>query len=191
MLLSKLLVFLLEKCTQLTVVCWYCLFSSSIIWHTILLFNNHRNTVTGDPRWCCTFLLDPSDPLFIEIGEAFIKQQIKGLTHSCFYSNVSKLYTSVILDLAFCIILLYYIYTIVFFLTADISCTCRYTDMYKCIDYYLFYIWYLKKMHVKCIYIPMHFCIERNTIAYGIVSSFICSISLATLYFLSRVTNNR
>ncbi|CAM8970708.1 unnamed protein product [Rhodiola kirilowii] len=34
-------------------------------------------TVNGDPRWCCTYLLDPSDPLFVEIGEAFIKQQIK------------------------------------------------------------------------------------------------------------------
>uniref|UniRef100_A0A1J3GKV9 Alpha-N-acetylglucosaminidase n=1 Tax=Noccaea caerulescens TaxID=107243 RepID=A0A1J3GKV9_NOCCA len=33
------------------------------------------NTVDGDPRWCCTYLLNPSDPLFIEIGEAFIKQQ--------------------------------------------------------------------------------------------------------------------
>ncbi|PKU65022.1 alpha-N-acetylglucosaminidase [Dendrobium catenatum] len=36
------------------------------------------NTVNGDPRWCCTYLLDPSDPLFIEAGRAFIKQQIKG-----------------------------------------------------------------------------------------------------------------
>lgn len=35
------------------------------------------NTVNGDPRWCCTFLLDPSDPLFIEIGVAFIKQLFK------------------------------------------------------------------------------------------------------------------
>lgn len=33
----------------------------------------------GDPRWCCTYLLDPSDPLFVEIGEAFIRQQIEGL----------------------------------------------------------------------------------------------------------------
>ncbi|XP_006851078.2 alpha-N-acetylglucosaminidase isoform X3 [Amborella trichopoda] len=35
------------------------------------------NTVNGDTRWCCTFLLDPSDPLFIEIGQAFIQQQFK------------------------------------------------------------------------------------------------------------------
>ncbi|PKA62624.1 alpha-N-acetylglucosaminidase [Apostasia shenzhenica] len=35
------------------------------------------NTVNGDPRWCCTYLLDPSDPLFIEIGRAFIKKQVK------------------------------------------------------------------------------------------------------------------
>ncbi|WOK96049.1 alpha-N-acetylglucosaminidase [Canna indica] len=35
------------------------------------------NTVDGNPRWCCTYLLDPKDPLFVEVGEAFIKQQIK------------------------------------------------------------------------------------------------------------------
>ncbi|MCD7469209.1 hypothetical protein HAX54_008065 [Datura stramonium] len=35
------------------------------------------NTVSGDPRWCCTFLLAPSDPLFIEIGEAFIRKQFE------------------------------------------------------------------------------------------------------------------
>ncbi|THG00756.1 hypothetical protein TEA_025581 [Camellia sinensis var. sinensis] len=39
------------------------------------------NTVDGDTRWCCTFLLDPSDPLFVEIGKAFIKRQIKGAIH--------------------------------------------------------------------------------------------------------------
>ena len=39
----------------------------------------YRNTVDGDPRWCCTYLLDPSDPLFVEIGEAFIRKQIKGM----------------------------------------------------------------------------------------------------------------
>ncbi|CAK9870707.1 unnamed protein product [Sphagnum jensenii] len=35
------------------------------------------NTVDGDPRWCCTYLLDPTDPLFVEIGKAFILQQIE------------------------------------------------------------------------------------------------------------------
>ncbi|CAN6444848.1 unnamed protein product [Victoria cruziana] len=35
------------------------------------------NTVEEDNRWCCNYLLDPSDPLFIEIGEVFIKEQIK------------------------------------------------------------------------------------------------------------------
>ncbi|RLN39237.1 alpha-N-acetylglucosaminidase isoform X1 [Panicum miliaceum] len=35
------------------------------------------NTVDADPRWCCTYLLGPSDALFIEVGQAFIKQQIK------------------------------------------------------------------------------------------------------------------
>ncbi|KAF8403783.1 hypothetical protein HHK36_011889 [Tetracentron sinense] len=44
------------------------------------------NTVNSDPRWCCTFLLDPSDSLFIEIGEAFIKQQIKE------YGDVTDIY---------------------------------------------------------------------------------------------------
>ncbi|KAI3445054.1 hypothetical protein Pfo_001719 [Paulownia fortunei] len=45
------------------------------------------NTVDGDPRWCCTYLLDPSDPLFIEIGEAFMKQQIKE------YGDVTNIYS--------------------------------------------------------------------------------------------------
>ncbi|EYU27032.1 hypothetical protein ABFS82_02G117000 [Erythranthe guttata] len=45
------------------------------------------NTVDGDTRWCCTYLLDPSDPLFIEIGEAFIKQQIKE------YGDITDIYS--------------------------------------------------------------------------------------------------
>ncbi|KAL2461225.1 alpha-N-acetylglucosaminidase family/NAGLU family [Abeliophyllum distichum] len=45
------------------------------------------NTVDGDPQWCCTYLLDPSDPLFIEIGEAFIKQQVKE------YGDVTNIYS--------------------------------------------------------------------------------------------------
>ncbi|XP_011087998.1 alpha-N-acetylglucosaminidase isoform X1 [Sesamum indicum] len=45
------------------------------------------NTVDGDPRWCCTYLLDPSDPLFIEIGEAFMKHQIKE------YGDVTDIYS--------------------------------------------------------------------------------------------------
>ncbi|KAL8227831.1 hypothetical protein R6Q57_015415 [Mikania cordata] len=44
------------------------------------------NTVNGNPRWCCTYLLDPSDPLFIQIGEAFIKKQIKE------YGDVTDIY---------------------------------------------------------------------------------------------------
>ncbi|OMP10060.1 Alpha-N-acetylglucosaminidase [Corchorus olitorius] len=44
------------------------------------------NTVDGDPRWCCTYLLNPSDPLFVEIGEEFIKQQIKE------YGDVTDIY---------------------------------------------------------------------------------------------------
>lgn len=52
-------------------------YSLYLLWNFFVSFN-HRNTVDGNPRWCCTYLLDPSDSLFTEIGEAFIKQQIKG-----------------------------------------------------------------------------------------------------------------
>ncbi|GAA0142030.1 hypothetical protein LIER_03027 [Lithospermum erythrorhizon] len=45
------------------------------------------NTVDGDRRWCCTYLLDPSDPLFIKIGEAFIKQQIAD------YGDITDIYS--------------------------------------------------------------------------------------------------
>lgn len=38
-----------------------------------------RFTVHSDPRWCCTYLLDAMDPLFVEIGKAFIEQQQKGI----------------------------------------------------------------------------------------------------------------
>uniref|UniRef100_A0A1D1ZA06 Alpha-N-acetylglucosaminidase n=1 Tax=Anthurium amnicola TaxID=1678845 RepID=A0A1D1ZA06_9ARAE len=44
------------------------------------------NTVNGDPRWCCTYLLDPADSLFVEVGEAFIKQQIKE------YGDITDIY---------------------------------------------------------------------------------------------------
>ncbi|GLT52460.1 hypothetical protein SLA2020_258000 [Shorea laevis] len=33
-------------------------------------------SVESDPRWCCTYLLDATDPLFIEIGRAFIEEQL-------------------------------------------------------------------------------------------------------------------
>ncbi|CAN1132593.1 NAGLU [Linum perenne] len=44
------------------------------------------NTVNKNPRWCCTYLLDPSDPLFVEIGRDFIKQQIEE------YGDVTDIY---------------------------------------------------------------------------------------------------
>ncbi|KAL5543474.1 hypothetical protein UlMin_007258 [Ulmus minor] len=44
------------------------------------------NTVNGDPRWCCTYLLDPSDPLFVELGAAFIRRQIEE------YGDVTDIY---------------------------------------------------------------------------------------------------
>ncbi|KAH0704579.1 hypothetical protein KY285_018857 [Solanum tuberosum] len=34
-------------------------------------------TVNSDTRWCCTYLLDATDPLFVEIGKTFIEQQLK------------------------------------------------------------------------------------------------------------------
>ncbi|XP_062169600.1 alpha-N-acetylglucosaminidase-like [Alnus glutinosa] len=34
-------------------------------------------SVESDLKWCCTYLLDATDPLFIEIGRAFIEQQLK------------------------------------------------------------------------------------------------------------------
>jgi len=49
------------------------------------------NTVDVDPRWCCTYLLGPSDALFIEVGQAFIKQQIKGMYLSFFSLQHMKL----------------------------------------------------------------------------------------------------
>ena len=60
---------------------FYCL-------HDIFCF---RNTVDADPRWCCTYLLGPSDALFIEVGQAFIKQQIKGMYLSFFSLQHMKL----------------------------------------------------------------------------------------------------
>ncbi|XP_065876467.1 alpha-N-acetylglucosaminidase-like [Euphorbia lathyris] len=33
-------------------------------------------SVKSDRQWCCTYLLDATDPLFIEIGRAFIEQQL-------------------------------------------------------------------------------------------------------------------
>lgn len=34
-------------------------------------------TVDSNPRWCCTDLLDATDNLFVEIGKAFIEQQLQ------------------------------------------------------------------------------------------------------------------
>ncbi|KAG2668722.1 hypothetical protein I3760_14G004400 [Carya illinoinensis] len=43
-------------------------------------------SVDADPRWCCTYLLDPSDPLFVEIGEAFTRRQVEE------YGDVTDIY---------------------------------------------------------------------------------------------------
>jgi alpha-N-acetylglucosaminidase len=42
-------------------------------------------TVDSNPRWCCTYLLDASDPLFVEIGKLFIEEQIRGIMHDFHY----------------------------------------------------------------------------------------------------------
>lgn len=47
-----------------------------------------RNTVDANPKWCCTYLLDPSDSLFIDMGQAFIRQQIKGIYLSFFVCKI-------------------------------------------------------------------------------------------------------
>ncbi|XP_058112096.1 alpha-N-acetylglucosaminidase-like isoform X2 [Magnolia sinica] len=44
-------------------------------------------SVENDPRWCCTYLLDATDPLFIELGKAFIEQQLKEYGRSAHIYN--------------------------------------------------------------------------------------------------------
>ncbi|XP_022150276.1 alpha-N-acetylglucosaminidase [Momordica charantia] len=44
------------------------------------------NSIDADPSTCCTYLLNPSDPLFVKIGEAFIRKQIKE------YADVTDIY---------------------------------------------------------------------------------------------------
>ncbi|KAI5446102.1 hypothetical protein KIW84_014085 [Lathyrus oleraceus] len=34
-------------------------------------------SVKSDPKWTCTYLLDAIDPLFVEIGKAFVEQQLQ------------------------------------------------------------------------------------------------------------------
>ncbi|KAE8735017.1 hypothetical protein F3Y22_tig00000495pilonHSYRG00003 [Hibiscus syriacus] len=34
-------------------------------------------SVKNNPKWCCTYLLDATDPLFVEIGRTFIEEQLK------------------------------------------------------------------------------------------------------------------
>ncbi|CAN6289407.1 unnamed protein product [Urochloa humidicola] len=45
------------------------------------------NTVDANPRYCCTYLLGPSDALFLEVGQAFIRQQLKE------YGDVTNIYS--------------------------------------------------------------------------------------------------
>ncbi|GMY22451.1 alpha-N-acetylglucosaminidase isoform X4 [Fagus crenata] len=45
-----------------------------------------RNSVDSGCPWSCTYLLDPSDPLFVETGEAFIRRQVKE------YGDVTDIY---------------------------------------------------------------------------------------------------
>jgi alpha-N-acetylglucosaminidase len=41
-------------------------------------------SVKNDLKWCCTYLLDATDPLFVEIGRAFVEQQLEGDIHDSF-----------------------------------------------------------------------------------------------------------
>ena len=72
-----------------------CIFLQHDSWNLTLNKNNElyvtqlflfltffRFTVRSDPRWCCTYLLDATDPLFVEIGRAFITQQLAGIQAS-------------------------------------------------------------------------------------------------------------
>ncbi|XVF09218.1 hypothetical protein REPUB_Repub07fG0073100 [Reevesia pubescens] len=43
-------------------------------------------SVKSNPKWCCTYLLDATDPLFIEIGGAFIEEQLRA------YGRTSHIY---------------------------------------------------------------------------------------------------
>jgi hypothetical protein len=54
--------------TTLRVAILLILFSSVIL----------RCIVDSNPQWCCTYILEASDPLFVEIGKSFIEEQIKG-----------------------------------------------------------------------------------------------------------------
>jgi hypothetical protein len=63
---------------MLCIYCWHLFFiikSLVLIWFSSVIL---RFTVDSNPRWCCTYLLDASDPLFIEIGKLFIEEQIRG-----------------------------------------------------------------------------------------------------------------
>lgn len=55
--------------------------------HLFLFWVFVRFTVKSDPRWCCTYLLDATDPLFVDIGRAFITQQLKGMRVGYFHSQ--------------------------------------------------------------------------------------------------------
>ncbi|MCO5581342.1 hypothetical protein L7F22_035223 [Adiantum nelumboides] len=54
------------------------------------------NTVSGDKRWCCTYLLDPKDELFVDIGKAFVQQQIQE------YGAITHVYNWQVSLLLFC-----------------------------------------------------------------------------------------
>ncbi|KAJ4822958.1 hypothetical protein Tsubulata_000316 [Turnera subulata] len=46
-------------------------------WAQFCIFLYIGFSVKSDRRWCCTYLLDATDPLFVEIGKAFMEQQIR------------------------------------------------------------------------------------------------------------------
>nr|POF27447.1 alpha-n-acetylglucosaminidase [Quercus suber] len=50
------------------------------------------NSVDAKCRWSCTYLLDPSDPLFVEIGEAFIRRQVEDSSYDALEGQTKSLW---------------------------------------------------------------------------------------------------
>lgn len=49
---------------------------STTSFRNVMRISPHRGSVTADPKYCCDFILDGSDPLFARLGRAFIRAQI-------------------------------------------------------------------------------------------------------------------
>ncbi|KAI5388636.1 hypothetical protein KIW84_074349 [Lathyrus oleraceus] len=47
-------------------------------------------SVKSAPKWTCTYLLDATDPLFVEIGKAFVEQQLQEYGRSSHIYNCDE-----------------------------------------------------------------------------------------------------